>query len=134
MTEQVSLAIELPADASSLLEGVVADLGKDASIEVKQPNHSTDTSAGLRFDPVSGAMIGWFLLKITSETAIALSGAIIGELIYKRLQERKELARKTVRVRFPDGMVYNIVVDDRQSMARLEQMIAERALRDELSR
>ncbi|PDT83636.1 hypothetical protein CO669_33035 [Bradyrhizobium sp. Y36] len=129
MTEQVSIGIELPTGASALVEGVVADLGKDASIDLKQPKVSGDTSADLTFDPVSGLTIGWFLLKVTGEAAIALTGAIIGELVHKRLQERKALARKTVRLRFPDGAVYNLVVDDPQSMARLQQMIAERALR-----
>jgi hypothetical protein len=129
MTEQVSIAIELPTAASSLVEGVVADFGKGSSIDVKQLKDSGGTSAGLTFDPVSGAEIGWILLQVTGEAAIALTGAIIGELIHKRLQERKELARKRVRMRFPDGAVYNLVVDDPQSMARLQQMIADKALR-----
>jgi len=128
MTEQVTIAIELPTDASSLVEGVVADIGKGASVDVKKPQAS-DTAGGLTFDPVSGSAIGWFLLKIAGEAAIALTGAIIGELVHKRLQERKELARKTVRIRFPDGVVYNLVVDDPQSMARLQQMIAAKASR-----
>jgi uncharacterized protein YcfJ len=128
MTQQVSIAIELPTTASSLVEGVVADLGKGASIDLKQPKAPEDNFSGLTFDPVSGAVIGWFVLKVTGEAAIALTGAIIGELIHKRLQERKELARKTVRIRFPDGVVYNVVVDDPQSMARLQQMIADKAL------
>lgn len=129
MTQQVSIGIELPTAASSLLEEAVLELGKNANVDVRQPEASGDNSAGLTFDPVSGSMIGWFLLKITGEAAVALAGAIIGELIHNKLKEKKELARKTVRMRFPDGTVYNVLVDDPQSMARLQQMIAEKALK-----
>jgi hypothetical protein len=129
MTEQVSIAIELPTAASSVVNEVVADLGKGASVDITEPDSSGGASTGLTFDPVSGAAIGWFVLKVAGEAAVALTGAIIGELIYNRIKERQELARKTVRLRFPDGAVYNLVVDDPQSMKRLQQMIADRARR-----
>ncbi len=129
MIEQVLIASELPTDASSLVEEVVRDHSREISIEAKLPEASGEASTGLTFAPVSGTAIRWFLLKITGEAAVALTGAIIGELVHKKLQERKELARKTVRMRFPDGVVYNLVVDDQQSKARLQQMISSKAQR-----
>lgn len=128
MTEEVLIAIELPTAASSLVNGVVADFGRGASVDVKQPEASRDVSAGLTFEPVSGISVGWFVLKIVGEAAIAVTAAIIGELIYKMRQEGKQLAMKTVRVRFPNGVVYNLVMDDPESMTQLQRIIADKAV------
>jgi hypothetical protein len=103
------------------------ELATDTPVEFKQPeSQGTEGLAGLSFDPFTGAALGWFLLKVGGEACVALTGAILGEVIHKRMQARAELARKTVRVRFPDGTLYVLVVDNAQSMSELRNLISQK--------
>ena len=126
MTEQVSIAIELPVAMAPMINKVVGELAGSAEAEVKAPEESGKAANDLGFEPLTVGAVGWFLLKIGGEAAIAITGAVIGELIHKEMQTRAEIKRKTVRVRFPDGTLYLLTVDNPQSMAELQQVIAQK--------
>jgi len=86
---------------------------------------------GLAFDPVSGAIaVGWIVLKVAGAAAQVAATKILAEMIYNKIKGKNKKERpKTVRLRFPDGTICEIEVDDPKGQEQLQKLIAQKAHR-----
>jgi hypothetical protein len=108
---------ELRAVANELADGCKVEITSDPAGR---------TQRGLGFDPASGAiLVGWYVLKLAGLAAQGAVVKIVSELVYKRLKGKNEV--KTARIRFPDGTIYDLVLDDPKSQEGLERLIAMKA-------
>jgi hypothetical protein len=124
MTQQVTLALELPLEMGSVLDEATHELANRGSIEVQKPQGQPGApGSALHFDPLTGTVIGWFIVKVGGDLAIALTVHLIVEFVVKRLKGHT----KSIPVRFPDGTIFELRVDDDASIRNLESKIAEQA-------
>ena len=120
---EFAIAIQIPASDSDGFQKLATEMASECTINFNAPR-SKDEPSDLSFDPATGIEFAWIAMKVTGLAAEAIIAKIIAELVYKKYQERRELSLKTVRVRFPNGEVYNLVIDDPNSMKRLREIIS----------
>jgi hypothetical protein len=124
MAQQVTFALELPVEAGKILDDAAIELASQGSIEVKKPEGKPGApGSALHFEPVTGAAIGWFIIKVGGDAAIALTAHLIADFVVKRLKGQK----KVIPVRFPNGTIVELRVDDDASIRNLQDKIAEQA-------
>ena len=125
---ELALAIQIPVSERAEFQKLATELAEDCTIKFNTPISGEDEpSPSLSFDPATGVEFIWIAIKVAGLAAETIAAKVIAEFAYKKYQERKEQALKTVRVRFPDGEIFNLTIEDPESMKRLKKLISSSA-------
>ncbi|MBN3850242.1 MULTISPECIES: hypothetical protein [Burkholderiaceae] len=128
MTQQtVKFGIQLPVDMGQDVAEVARELSENCQVSYRLPEPDSESAKDeLSFDPISGAAIGWILLKVVGAAAQGIAAKLIIELVCKRYMGRSKES-KVVPIRFSDGTIFELNTDDPESTEQLRKILAEKA-------
>lgn len=122
MEEQpISISIAIPLDLLPEIEAYAAQHSAKARFEYKEVPKSGEPPLG--FDPVTGATIGWFVLKFVGGLASKVAVGVLTKVVYDKLKERWD--KKPVEVRLTTGETVKMDLQQPPDEKALEEKLKE---------
>jgi hypothetical protein len=122
MKEQpISISVAIPLDLLPEIEDYAAQHKDEAQVEYKEMPKSGEPPLGC--DPITGAAIGWFVLKFAGGLAAKVAVGVLTKVIYDKLKDR--WGKKPVEVRLTTGETVEMDLQQPPDEKMLEEKLKE---------